>query len=180
MRFKKVTYADLGDILARVNKDTGEVQLNKNIFDSLPAGFKNFVLLHEQGHYVLQTSDEFEANRYAISHFLPLHTETDEFGRRIVIMTQALTPGADGPFRKDPVYSNFDPISAIAGAIGGITQTLPSLGIGTKARINETNAMASAQIALAKESSKSSTNLILIGTGAIAVLMIIFLTVKSL
>ena len=183
MGFTKVTYTDIGDIIARVDHETGELELNNKIFNHLPKGFQDFVLLHEQGHLVIKSHDELQANLYAINHYLPIDVNNDEFGRRIVVMSQALTPGADRQYwdsrKNNERYSNFGIAESIAGAVGGITQVLPSLGIGSKARINETNATVNAQLALSQQNAKSNSNLILIGAGAIAVLIIIFFTVKS-
>ena len=67
----KLKYVDdLGSSTpARVNRITGECLINKKVWNHLPEAYKKFILLHEEGHYVLQTTDEFEADAYAFDKY---------------------------------------------------------------------------------------------------------------
>ncbi len=66
MNFASVTYTDdLGLVAARINRITGDLALNSQIFPGLPEKYQDFILKHEQGHYVMQTDDEYLANQYA-------------------------------------------------------------------------------------------------------------------
>lgn len=192
MEIRKVSYADIGDITARVNRNTGELELNNNIFDRLPKGPGNYVLLYNYDHVVLKTADEFKTIDYAISKFLPVHSKTDDSGRNIVVMTETLSLKAGTPFRvKNPEqFSNFDPISAIADAVKGVVQTLPALGIGSKQRVHETKASYEAQgdlnliqAGISKDlgsfNTKNTTNMMIIGSGLAAALIIIYFGMKS-
>jgi hypothetical protein len=198
MIFKKVTYTDqMGDVIARVEESTGELQLNKNIFDYLPEGFKEFVLYHEEGHLVLKTSDEFRANLFAVDRYIPVNVTEDDLGRRIVVMTQALTPGSDTPFRhgqktgvlKFDNFAGIDPISNVAQAVSNIVGDLGNLGIGSKQRVNETNAIAAGQTQViyaqadataevSQITGRNTNNMILIGGGVLIVVMIIYFMFK--
>lgn len=65
-----VTYVDdLGQTPARVNRFTGEILINKRKWKKLPESTKKFILAHEKGHYILNTSDEFAADEYAFKQF---------------------------------------------------------------------------------------------------------------
>ncbi len=62
----KITFVEnLGITPARVNRHTGEILLNSRVWNKLPEGFQKFILAHEEGHYVLQTTSEIEADNYA-------------------------------------------------------------------------------------------------------------------
>lgn len=63
-----VTFSDsLGDTPAKVNRETGEIFLNSNVWDTLPPAYQAFILEHETGHYKLQTTNELEADHYAFN-----------------------------------------------------------------------------------------------------------------
>ena len=53
---------------AKVNMATGTIMLNQQAMSLLPSHAQKFVLLHEVGHYRLQTYDEILADEYALSH----------------------------------------------------------------------------------------------------------------
>lgn len=62
----KITYTDnIGDTPAMVDRKTGEIFLNSNVWDQLPKPYQAFILGHEKGHYTLQTTNELEADHYA-------------------------------------------------------------------------------------------------------------------
>lgn len=50
---------------ARVDLETGVVYVNTPYFDVLPDAYQEFILAHEEGHFVLKTYDEFKADEYA-------------------------------------------------------------------------------------------------------------------
>jgi hypothetical protein len=56
---------DLGSTPARVNRFTGEIQINNRYFDSMPEFRKKFVIEHEKGHFLTNTRNEKKADRYA-------------------------------------------------------------------------------------------------------------------
>ena len=58
-----------GGTPALSDRNTGEVWINRKIFDTLPEEHKIFILLHEEGHIVLNTKDEFEADAYAFKKY---------------------------------------------------------------------------------------------------------------
>ena len=63
-----ITYSDsidLGKTPARVNRLTGEIFLNMDIWETLPEAYQNFILAHEEGHYYAQTTNELLADHYA-------------------------------------------------------------------------------------------------------------------
>jgi hypothetical protein len=205
MEYNKISYADLGKDIARVNKHTDEIQLNNNIFDRLPDSLKNLVLLYEQDKLVLKTAEEFQSNRYAANLYTPIYTSKDEFGHHIVVMKKRLTPSMGLPFSQNTKpdineFDNFtiDPISAIADATAKIVGTLPALGIGSKQRINETKAAAAGQVSiiqsqtqleaqagadqkeLAQVNGRNYNNMIILSIGGLLLLIIGYFTVKSL
>lgn len=58
-------WPDLGDTPARVNRYTGEIQINQRYFDRMPELRRKFIIEHEKGHFNLDTRSEFEADKYA-------------------------------------------------------------------------------------------------------------------
>lgn len=52
---------------AQTNMSTGEIEINRSVYDLLPSYMKEFVLNHEIGHYVLKTLSEEKADDYALS-----------------------------------------------------------------------------------------------------------------
>lgn len=110
--FSNVIYKDLGKVIAQVDRNTGELFINPTIWAQLTTDKRDFILLHEKGHLQLQTADEYQANHYAVEHYFAGQLSEDEFGRRIVILsellsdTESIKPGSPGK-------SNFDPITTI-------------------------------------------------------------------
>ena len=69
--FKGIGYdKDIGASPAAVNLRTGMLYINKAVFDQYPEAWQRFILLHEAGHYILQTFDELKADEYAFHHFV--------------------------------------------------------------------------------------------------------------
>jgi hypothetical protein len=171
--FSKVIYDPNQAEIAKVNRVNKTLFINSDIWKGLPADQREFVLLHEKGHLELQTADEYKANQYAVGQFAPVGTLTSsELGKRIVVMRNILTPQVSG----------FD----IGGLLGGVTQGLAVLGIGSGARKAETaaNAAAQAQIidAQSKADSKKTNTTIIVGVlvGVILiVIVVLYLTLKK-
>lgn len=170
------------DAIAKVNRKTGVLYLDSKIWNGLPKEEKNFVLWHERGHLYLNTHDEFKANAYAVSKFLPAGTFTQkEFGQKIMVMRSALQRA------EEPETSNFDPVSTAVAAASGIMQTLPLFGIGSKSRIKEAEANAAAetkviQAQAAADASKSKSLLKIAAVVGVFVLLsvTIYFTLKTI
>lgn len=60
---------DLGTTPARVNRETGELYINKRVWPTLSKNKRMFILLHEAGHASLKTRNEFEADEYAFNNY---------------------------------------------------------------------------------------------------------------
>jgi hypothetical protein len=54
-----------GDGAARVYRDLGLMEINLSRWRQLPEQYRDYILAHEEGHYVLDTSDETAADEYA-------------------------------------------------------------------------------------------------------------------
>lgn len=63
---------NLGTTPARVNRVTGECFINTPVFFNFPADIRLFILLHEAGHVVLNTTNEYEADNYAFEQYAKL------------------------------------------------------------------------------------------------------------
>ena len=181
MKFTKVIFDPSQKEIARVNRATGVLYLKPQIWDHLPQGEKDFVLLHEEGHLKLQTTNEFTANEYAVSHFAPIQTISNkELGARIVIMQDILRPGKENE-------SGFDPVtSAITGAIGSIFTSLPAMGIGSGARQDEMTAQAAANVSViaaqqkaAQDKSNQTIMMVSIGGAILVVIIVIYFIFKK-
>jgi len=57
-------------VKARLIKPTGVVLINADIWHDLELPARKFILLHEEGHYVLETSNEIEADTYAFENYV--------------------------------------------------------------------------------------------------------------
>lgn len=65
----KVQYVDagvLGRCPAAVDMLTGVVSINRSVWNRYDNFEKAFVIMHELGHYVLDTDSEYEADEYAL------------------------------------------------------------------------------------------------------------------
>ena len=180
LNFKRVIMVPGQSEIAKVNRRTGVLYLNPKVWEGLPTDQKEFVLFHEAGHLKLQTSSEFAANKYAIKNFLPVKTITKrELGQKIMVMREILDK-ADGKI------DGFGLVDSIASAVSGITQTLPLLGIGSKARqaeaeINTANQLQlfEAQSEIAVKQSNQTTKTLVLGGSLLLVLVVIILTLKK-
>lgn len=71
MSFKGLVFTDkIGDSPAAVNLRSGVLHINPKVFDPYPDPWKKFIVLHELGHYVLQTRSELKADAFAFHHFI--------------------------------------------------------------------------------------------------------------
>jgi hypothetical protein len=50
---------------ARVYRDEGVIEINLKRWFRLPKAYRDYILAHEEGHYVLDTSDESAADEFA-------------------------------------------------------------------------------------------------------------------
>ncbi len=64
----KVVYRDFfseNNSPARVYQDEGVIEINMKRWRQLPKSHQDYILAHEEGHYVLDTGDEMAADQYA-------------------------------------------------------------------------------------------------------------------
>ena len=59
----------IGESPAAVHLRSGVLHINPKVFFSYPPEWQKFILLHELGHYLLQTRSELEADNFAFHHF---------------------------------------------------------------------------------------------------------------
>lgn len=104
--------------IARINRETGDLYINPKLWDRYTPEQKEVILLHEEGHFVLQTPSELEANHYAIENFLQEGQITEtEFNRKLTILTSVLHNNT--PQTPNQPTSNLGPL------------VLPLIGLGT-------------------------------------------------
>ena len=177
--FKRVLMAVGQPEIAKVNMKTGTLYLSSGIWNRLPQPEKDYVLLHEEGHLKLQTTDEYKANAYAVGKFLKAGSFSNkQLGQKIMVMRSVLDK-ADGQ------TSGFSE-GLVAGAVGAIFENLSILGIGSKARIKESKATAeanatiySAQGKAAASKSKSIQTIVLIAGVLVIVAVAIYFTLRK-
>ncbi len=58
-----------GNTPARVNRETGEMFINRERWRKLPKAHRMFILLHEAGHATLNTKNELLADEYAFNNY---------------------------------------------------------------------------------------------------------------
>jgi len=187
MEFTKISYEPLGDIVARVNRLNGELEVNPDIWKQLPDDYRDFVLFHEEGHLKLQTRDEYAANNYAAKRFIHSTLQADDIDKRIVILSEIMSNEGRRKFRRrDKSNMAVDPISAVAGMVGDIFSTLPAIGIGSKGRQKEADAMAKAQQGVinsqaAAEGKKAQNRvmIIVLGGSFLVVILVIYFILKK-
>lgn len=64
----KITHwEDLGSTPARVNRYTGEIQINDRYWINLNPNVRRYIIEHEKGHFLQDTRSEFDADNYAFS-----------------------------------------------------------------------------------------------------------------
>ncbi len=94
---------DLGTTPARVNRETGELYINKRIWPTLSKNKRMFILLHEAGHATLKTRNEFEADEYAFNNYAAMGLPLSE---SIKALTQVLP--FDKPQHEERVMAQFN------------------------------------------------------------------------
>ena len=60
---------DLGGTPARVNRRTGEMYISMKHMQALPKEHRLFIMLHEMGHVVLQSTDEARVDDWAFKQY---------------------------------------------------------------------------------------------------------------
>ena len=166
--------------IAKVNRKTGVLYLNSDIWNRLPSDQKNFVLFHEAGHLNLQTADEFKANAYAVGKFAPAGTfPSKELGQKITVMKEILDKADDN--QTSPFAAEL-----AAGTLSSLFSNLAVWGIGSKARQNETETKAAANVAilgaqseLEAEKAKQRTKILLVAGVFVLITVITFLTLRK-
>lgn len=86
---KITTVPDLGNTPARVNRKTGEMILSRKHMRAMPKEHRLFVMLHEQAHVELQTTDELKADAHAFKKYA-------EMGYSLNASVKALTKVLNG------------------------------------------------------------------------------------
>ncbi|MFD1632029.1 hypothetical protein [Pseudopedobacter beijingensis] len=66
---KIIKVPDLGMTPARVNRRTGVMEISVRHMRNMPVAHRLFVMLHEQAHVELQTTDEVKADAYAFKKY---------------------------------------------------------------------------------------------------------------
>lgn len=97
----------IGKTPARVNRETGELQLNAETWAKLDPDHRYFILLHELGHVALQTQDELKADEFAFKHYA-------RKGRSLKKSISGLTHylGFNRPEHYDRLYAQFNRAAA--------------------------------------------------------------------
>ena len=86
----KITHVpDLGNTPARVNRRTGEMYVSLRHMRAMPKEHRLFVMLHEQAHVELQTTDEMKADEKAFKEYA-------DMGYSLNASVKALTRVLDG------------------------------------------------------------------------------------
>jgi len=67
---KIVYYKGIGNNPASVDREKGVMYINRPVFERYDGLTQKFIMYHEEGHYVLGTTDEFEADKYAFDKIL--------------------------------------------------------------------------------------------------------------
>ena len=68
IQYQYVDSSVLGRCPASVNMTNGVVSINQSVWPTYDNFEKAFVLMHEMGHYLLDTDSEYEADAYALKH----------------------------------------------------------------------------------------------------------------
>ena len=86
MKVVKV-YKGMGNTPAMVNRQSGVMYENVPVMSRLDPDVQHFIRLHEEGHHVLQTTDEFKADEYALTKYIeegrPLSESVKAFTRAV-------------------------------------------------------------------------------------------------
>lgn len=160
--------------IARINRETGELSLNPKLWDRYTPEQKHVILLHEQGHFMLQTPSEVEANRHAISEFLQ-EGEINDFGRKLTILSTIIHPHT--PETANQPTSNLGPLVLPLIALG---TTIAGGGLnifGQNAAKKREEAQIKAQIQLAQIQAEHQKNILIISAVAIVFIMVLLIVI---
>jgi hypothetical protein len=87
---RKVNYVrGIGSTPARIHRRTGELQINLDRFPFLHPAHQHFVLWHEEGHKVLDTSNEKAVDAYASDKYFKAGLPLSE---SVKALTRVLNP----------------------------------------------------------------------------------------
>lgn len=173
--FTSVAYKELGNVPAQVNRKTGELFINPEIWKNIPEDHKDYILLHERGHLELMTADEYQVNRYAVGKYLEAGKLNDsEFNRRIVVLSEVLSDD-DSKYLSNASVDTGSAISSLGGLISPIFEGLSILGIGSKAKQKEINLSIEAE----KEKAKSTQKTIIVSGAILLVIVVMILILKK-
>lgn len=81
---------DLNGSPARVNRRTGVMYISRKAFSRMPVSHRTFVMLHEMGHVVLQTTNEIAADAWAFKQYADMGLPLSE---SVKALTRILNPG---------------------------------------------------------------------------------------
>lgn len=167
--FSKVVFdTSVSSNIAQVDRATGTLSINPQIWNRLTGLEKEYVLLHEGGHLNLMTADEFKVNKYAIEKFIPVQTLTDaELGKRIIVLSQITDPA-------NYVSGNF-----VSDILGAANDTLSIIGVGNKQRAADAAAAASNAVLIENTKSANTTKIIIIGGMLVIVIVVMFFIFKK-
>ena len=100
----KIYHADIkARTPARCNRRTGEIYININRWGSIPPEHRVFILLHEMGHIILNTSDEVAVDAWAQNQYIQAgYTLTDS----VKALTQVLSGNSSEQIRRAEAQLN--------------------------------------------------------------------------
>lgn len=64
--YRYVTSQELGNCPCAVDCETGMIEVNRDVWNHYDEFERRFLIAHEEGHYYLDTDDEYEADLYAL------------------------------------------------------------------------------------------------------------------
>ena len=91
--FKKITFLwEPSKGVARTNIRTREVIINTAKWYSIPFEHRFFILAHEEGHNIMHTKDELEADRYAYEKYEKYNFSNTEAVRALQLHLDSFNP----------------------------------------------------------------------------------------
>ena len=107
-KFNSVRWVNLGNIVSRIKRVSGDLELNPELWPKLPAHFRRFFELHEFAHWKLNTRSEELANAYAINHFIRLTSQEQDLKdlNEIKVFIEQNNLNAKNKNLDDSEYSN--------------------------------------------------------------------------
>lgn len=103
MEFTSIHTKRMGQNPAQVNRGTGELFINPDVWPYLPESFKSWILLHEEGHLKggpggEPTADELLADKYAFEHFVG--TEKESLRKSVKILHDSLPKHSEQQWKR--------------------------------------------------------------------------------